>query len=74
MVGARNGADSVPMPLTTKQRLLRNAAELLGPVELAELLNISVPLLEAWMGGQASMPDRKLVLLTAMLDEIGVHG
>lgn len=62
------------MPLTTKQRLLRNAAELLGHVELAELLSVSVPLLEAWMGGQASMPDRKLVLLTGLLDEIGVHG
>ena len=62
------------MPLTTKQRLLRNAAELLGPVELAELLSVSVPLIEAWMSGHASMPDRKLVLLTGLLDEIGVHG
>ncbi len=62
------------MPLTTKQRLLRNAAESLGPVELGELLNVSVPLLEAWMSGQASMPDRKLVLLTGLLGEIGVHG
>lgn len=62
------------MAVTTKQRLLRNAAELLGPVELAELLNVSVPLLDAWMNGHASMPDRKLMLLAGMLDEIGVHG
>ena len=61
------------MPVTMKQRLLRQAAELLGPVELAELLNVSVPLLEAWISGHASMPDRKLVLLTNILEEIAVR-
>ena len=55
---------------TTRRRLLRQAAELLGRVELAELLNVPAPLVDAWISGHASMPDRKFLFLTAMLDEI----
>lgn len=59
---------------TAKQRLLHQATDLVGVVELAELLNVSVPLLEAWMSGHASMPDRKLWLLTEILEEMAVRG
>ena len=60
------------MPHVTRQRLLCRAAELLGPVELAELLNVPAPLLEAWISGHASMPDQKLMLLAELLDELAV--
>ena len=57
---------------TTKQRLLCRAAESLGPVELAELLDVPAPLLEAWISGHASMPDSKLVLLAELLEEMAL--
>jgi hypothetical protein len=60
------------MPHATRQRLLCRAAELLGAVELAELLNVSPALLEAWISGHASMPDQKLALLAELLDELAV--
>lgn len=56
---------------TTKQRLLRQAANLLGREELAVRLGVPVTLLDAWSQGLASMPDRKLVLLAEVLDQFG---
>ena len=59
------------MPDTTKQNLLALAAKRLGRSELARRLNTPESLLEAWMTGHASMPDRKLLLLADLLDKIG---
>ncbi len=56
---------------TTKQNLLRMAAQRLGGDELAKRLNVPRSLLEAWMSGHASMPDRKLLQLAALLDQLG---
>jgi DNA-binding transcriptional regulator YiaG len=59
------------VPDTTKQNLLALAAKRLGRPELARRLNTPESLLEAWMTGHASMPDRKLLLLADLLDKIG---
>ena len=53
---------------TTKQRLLREAAALMGRRELAERLKVSEPELEDWISGSGKMPDRKLLLLANILD------
>jgi hypothetical protein len=58
------------MPDTTKRRLLRKGADLLGRVELAALLDVHASLLEAWISGHASMPDRQLLVLTHILDKV----
>jgi hypothetical protein len=58
----------------TKQRLLREAAKLIGETELAVRLGIPVTLLRAWTKGHAHMPDRKLGLLADVLDEFSRPG
>lgn len=58
------------LAVTTKQVLLRRAAALIGHEELAARLEVPSALLESWIGGQATMPDRKLIALTKILDEI----
>ena len=55
------------MAETTKQQLLRKAVELIGDQEVAILLGVPSHLLNAWISGHASMPDRKLLLLTDLL-------
>ena len=59
------------MPDTTKQGLLAQAAKRLGKAELAKRMNTPESLLEAWMSGHASMPDRKLLALAEILDQLG---
>jgi hypothetical protein len=54
--------------LSNKQRLLRRAAELVGFETLAARLNVPPTLLDAWMGGLATMPDRKLLPLADVLE------
>ena len=43
----------------------------LGRKELARRLGVLESLLEAWIGAKASMPDRKLLQLAALIDELG---
>jgi hypothetical protein len=57
----------------TTQGLLREASDLLGAEELATALKVPRSLLEAWIGGHASMPDRKLRLLTEILAEVATR-
>lgn len=59
------------MTESTKQRLLKEAAKLLGKEELAAELRVPQELLEAWMRGLATMPDRKLLALADLLDRFG---
>lgn len=59
------------MAETTKQNLLRMASVRLGRAELATRMKVPESLLEAWIGGHASMPDRKLLLLAELLDQLG---
>ena len=58
------------MPETTRQRLLQRAAQALGHRQLAERLNVTAQTLDVWLRGLASMPDRKLLELAAILDEL----
>jgi hypothetical protein len=53
---------------TTRQLLLKKAAQLFGRTDLAVRLRVPVPLLDAWIAGHGSMPDRKLALLADLLD------
>ena len=55
---------------TTKQNLLGLAAKRLGRDQLAVRLKIPRSLLDAWMGGHASMPDRKLLALADLLERL----
>lgn len=59
------------MAETTKQQLLRKAVELVGLAEVAAALKAQPSLVEAWMQGQASMPERKLLMLADYLDKLG---
>ena len=56
------------MAETTKQELLQRAVELMGREELARRLKVPGHLLDAWLQGQASMPDGKLMMLAVILD------
>jgi hypothetical protein len=53
----------------TTQNMLRRAADLMGEEELALALKVPRHLLQAWMSGHASMPDRKLMLVIDALDK-----
>lgn len=41
----------------------------MGREELAVRLKVPSHLLDAWLQGRASMPDRKLILLAKILDQ-----
>ena len=56
------------MAETTKQRLLREAAQLMGQLELAQRLKVSESQLAGWIQGETTMPDRKLLALADVLD------
>jgi len=43
---------------------------MIGREELAERLKIPSPLLEAWLSGHATMPDRKLIALAEVFDKL----
>jgi hypothetical protein len=53
----------------TTQNMLRKAADLMGEEELAVALKVPRHLLQAWISGHASMPDRKLMMLIDALDK-----
>jgi hypothetical protein len=59
------------MDLTTKQRLLKRAATLVGRDALATRLNVPATLLDVWLRGLATMPDRKLLPLADLIDTLG---
>ena len=59
------------MDLTAKQRLLKRAAALIGRDALAARLNVPATLLDVWLRGLATMPDRKLFALADLIDTLG---
>jgi hypothetical protein len=59
------------MPEKTKQQLLRRAVALAGMEDVASALKVAPNLVDAWMNGHASMPDRKLLVLADFLDKLG---
>ena len=58
------------MSRATKQVLLQRAAKLFGEDELAAHLRVPRHLLDAWLRGLASMPDRKLLPLADLLEKL----
>ena len=52
-----------------KQHLLQQAVELIGRDGLSESLGVTETTLDAWVHGNAIMPDRKFVALAAALAE-----
>jgi hypothetical protein len=46
-----------------KQRILKEAADLFGRKAIAEALNVSEALIEAWLKGDATFPDGHLLRL-----------
>jgi plasmid maintenance system antidote protein VapI len=54
---------------TTKQQLLRRAGTLLGRESLASDMGVSPDQLDAWINGDATMPDRQLIKLAKILDQ-----
>ena len=59
------------MDLTAKQQLLKRAATLVGREALAARLNVPATLLDVWLRGLATMPDRKVFLLADLIDTLG---
>jgi hypothetical protein len=51
----------------SRQELLREAARLVGNEALARHLNVPETLLDAWLRGLATMPDRKMLPLAEVL-------
>jgi DNA-binding transcriptional regulator YdaS (Cro superfamily) len=54
----------------TKRHLIERATKLLGQDELARRLNVASTLLGAWVRGDITMPDGKLMDLARVLDNI----
>src|SRR5690349_14074435 len=67
----RRHAYSLCVTETTKQTLLEMAAKRIGRAELAKRLAVPESLLEAWIGGHATMPDRKLLVLADLIEVLG---
>jgi hypothetical protein len=58
------------MGQSTAQAFLRIAVELIGADQVALRLNSPRHLLDTWMRGQATMPERKLLGLIDLLEKI----
>jgi hypothetical protein len=50
--------------------MLDQAAKHLGRERLAARLNVPESLLQAWIDGHAHMPERKLLVLADLLEEL----
>jgi hypothetical protein len=59
------------MDRTTKQRMLKRAVMLVGHDTLAARLNVPATLLDVWLRGLATMPDRKMLPLADLIDTLG---
>jgi hypothetical protein len=61
------------MTSAIKRQLLERAAKLLGPGGLARRLNMPATMVEAWLGGTATMPDGKLMDLSRLFTSISLE-
>jgi len=52
-------------------RALERALKALGPEELSARLQSPPELIQTWINGHATMPERKFLRLVDVLDEIG---
>lgn len=62
--------DNAARVATAKRGLLNRATKLLDAADLARRLNVPPMLLQAWMRGDATMPDGKLMDLARVLDKM----
>lgn len=53
-----------------RQWLLKHAVDRLGPSDLAVRLEVTEPLLEAWLTGHLEMPDRTLLALVDVIEQL----
>jgi transcriptional regulator with XRE-family HTH domain len=53
-----------------KRQLIERASKLVGNEQLARRLNVSSALLEAWLSGDATLPDGKLMELARVMDKL----
>lgn len=53
-----------------KRQLIERASKLVGHEQLARRLNVSSALLEAWLSGDATLPDGKLMELARVMDKL----
>lgn len=60
----------LPVSQIHKQQVLQRTAELIGQRELAARLGIQETLLDSWIRGDVTMPDGKLLVLAAILDQV----
>jgi hypothetical protein len=51
----------------TKQRLLQEGVKLFGREVMSTQLRVPLSLLDVWLRGLATMPDRKLLLLADLI-------
>jgi len=51
-------------------RALERALKTLGPDELSSRLQVPPELIQTWINGHATMPERKFLRLIDLLDEI----
>jgi hypothetical protein len=51
-------------------RALERALKALGPDELSSRLQVPPELIQTWINGHATMPERKFLRLVDVLDEI----
>ena len=58
------------MAESTRQRLLKYAAEKLGKPEVAKRLKVEEETLNAWLWGETEMPNAKLGELADLIDSI----
>lgn len=58
------------MEKTAKQELVRRCADLMGREQLAARLGISTALLDAWIRGEATMPNGQLLPLATSLNQL----
>ena len=69
--GPRETAYSGSVQLSSKQRLLKYAAEKLGADELAKRLKVSEDDLLRWMEGRGEIPARKTLALADLVIKLG---
>ena len=55
----------------TKLRLLREAVKLVGVDEVAQRLRTTTNVVDLWLRGLATMPDRKILPLADLLEKFG---
>jgi hypothetical protein len=55
---------------TTKRDLVQRATHLYGAGNLAAKLGVPEKTLDAWMRGEETMPDGKLLVLACILEEL----